>query len=73
MRQAHTIVTGRDLGGTKIAAQIFDFSHKTVTFRPCPTPRTDETVIAPFADQMAACKAMPNARLKGWRAAFATD
>ncbi len=53
MRKARLIATGRDLGGTKIAAQIFYFSHKTVTFRPCPTPRTDEAVIAPFVDQMA--------------------
>jgi hypothetical protein len=53
MRQAHTIAIGRDLGGTKIVAQIFYFSHKTVTFRPRPTPRTDEAVIAPFVDQMA--------------------
>ncbi len=37
MRQARAIAAVRELYGTKIVAQIFDFSHKRVTF--CPRPR----------------------------------
>ena len=53
MTQAPLIAAGLDLGGTKIEAQIFDFSFNRVTFRRIPTPQTYDALVAAMADQIA--------------------
>ena len=53
MTQAPLIAAGLDLGGTKIEAQIFDFSFNRVTFRRIPTPQTYDALVAAMVDQIA--------------------
>jgi predicted NBD/HSP70 family sugar kinase len=53
MTQAPLIAAGLDLGGTKIEAQVFDFSFNRVTFRRIPTPQTYDALVAAVADQIA--------------------
>ena len=54
MPMTHTppFAAGIDLGGTKIEAQIFDFSFNRVTFRRIPTPQTYDALVAAMADQI---------------------
>ena len=52
MTQSPLIAAGIDLGGTKIEAQIFDFSFNRVTFRRIPTPQTYDALVAAMADQI---------------------
>eukprot|EP01036_Dinobryon_divergens_P018406 gene18406-25074_t len=53
MTQAPPFAAGLDLGGTKIEAQIFDFSFNRVTFRRIPTPQTYDALVAAMVDQIA--------------------
>lgn len=53
MTQAILCAAGLDLGGTKIEAQIFDFSFNRVTFRRIPTPQTYSALVAAMVDQIA--------------------
>ena len=52
MTQSPPFAAGIDLGGTKIEAQIFDFSFNRVTFRRISTPQTYDALVAAMADQI---------------------
>ncbi len=52
MTQSPPFAAGIDLGGTKIEAQIFDFSFNRVTFHRIPTPQTYDALVAAMADQI---------------------